>query len=36
MLDDRMVTASDGRNVPIWKPTDNHFGWSSYLGAPHA
>jgi acetyl esterase/lipase len=32
MLDDRRVTVSSGWEVPIWKPSDNHFGWSSYLG----
>jgi acetyl esterase/lipase len=38
MLDDRMITASSAWDVPIWPPTSNDFGWSSYLegrrGAP--
>jgi acetyl esterase/lipase len=31
MLDDRMITASSGWQVPIWPPQSNDFGWSSYL-----
>lgn len=31
MLDDRMITASSGWDVPIWPPASNHFGWSAYL-----
>jgi acetyl esterase/lipase len=32
MLDDRMITVSSAWDVPIWPPTANDFGWSSYLG----
>jgi acetyl esterase/lipase len=31
MLDDRMTTASSGWDVPIWPPSSNQFGWTSYL-----
>lgn len=31
MLDDRMITASSGWDVPIWPPSSNDFGWSAYL-----
>ncbi|MEL4319273.1 alpha/beta hydrolase [Leifsonia sp. YIM 134122] len=35
MLDDRTVlrTDMDTRNVRIWSPGSNRFGWTSYLGA---
>jgi acetyl esterase/lipase len=33
MLDDRRATVSSNReDVPIWKPSDNAFGWRCYLG----
>ncbi|KQO95796.1 alpha/beta hydrolase [Leifsonia sp. Leaf264] len=34
MLDDRTVTRTDmdTRNVRIWSPGSNRFGWTSYLG----
>jgi acetyl esterase/lipase len=34
MLDDRTVTRTDldTRNVRIWTPKSNRFGWTSYLG----
>ncbi len=32
MLDDRMTTPSSTWEVPIWPPSSNHFGWTSYLG----
>lgn len=31
MIDDRMTTTSSGWAVPVWPPTSNDFGWSSYL-----
>jgi acetyl esterase/lipase len=33
MLDDRMTTPSSTWDVPIWPPSSNQFGWTSYLGA---
>lgn len=33
MIDDRMTTVSSGWQDPIWPPSANRFGWSSYLGA---
>jgi acetyl esterase/lipase len=33
MLDDRMTTPSSSWDVPIWPPSSNQFGWTSYLGA---
>ena len=35
MLDDRTVTRADHdtRNVRVWTPKSNRFGWTSYLGA---
>lgn len=32
MIDDRMITDSSQWDVPIWPPSSNKFGWSSYLG----
>jgi acetyl esterase/lipase len=32
MLDDRMTTQSSTWEVPIWPPSSNQFGWTSYLG----
>ncbi len=32
MIDDTRTTVSAGWEVPIWPPSSNHFGWSSYLG----
>lgn len=32
MIDDRMVTPSSQWQVPIWSPSNNEFGWRSYLG----
>jgi acetyl esterase/lipase len=32
MLDDRQLTASSRREVPVWNPASNRFGWQSYLG----
>jgi acetyl esterase/lipase len=33
MLDDRQVTTSSTWADPVWPPSANSFGWSSYLGA---
>ena len=33
MIDDRMTSRSSSWDVPIWNPSANRFGWSSYLGA---
>jgi acetyl esterase/lipase len=35
MLDDQQTTRSSGWDVPIWPPSSNAFGWSSYLGTSH-
>jgi acetyl esterase/lipase len=35
MLDDRQTTPSSRWEVPIWPPSSNSFGWSSYLGEAH-
>jgi acetyl esterase/lipase len=35
MLDDRQTTPSSRWEVPIWPPSSNTFGWSSYLGEAH-
>jgi triacylglycerol lipase len=32
MLDDRQITLSSQRMVPIWNPDANAFAWKSYLG----
>jgi acetyl esterase/lipase len=32
MIDDRQVTPSSRRDVPLWGPAPNRFGWQSYLG----
>jgi acetyl esterase/lipase len=32
MIDDRQQTPSSQWDVPIWNPTNNEFGWQSYLG----
>lgn len=32
MIDDRQVTESSSWDVPIWPPSSNTFGWTSYLG----
>ncbi len=32
MIDDRQVTESSTWDVPIWPPSSNAFGWTSYLG----
>ena len=32
MLDDRQVTTSSRWDVPVWSPSNNEFGWRSYLG----
>ncbi|CAN5326552.1 alpha/beta hydrolase [soil metagenome] len=36
MLDDRTATRTDldTRNVRVWLPKSNRYGWSSYLGVP--
>ncbi|MPY10488.1 alpha/beta hydrolase [Arthrobacter bussei] len=36
MIDDRTVTRTDldTRNVRVWTPGSNRFGWSAYLGEP--
>ena len=33
MIDDRQVTESSSWDVPIWPPSSNAFGWTSYLGS---
>jgi acetyl esterase/lipase len=33
MIDDRQITPSSGWIDPIWPPTANTFGWTSYVGA---
>lgn len=33
MLDDRGITASSRRPVPVWPPEANAYGWRSYLGS---
>lgn len=33
MIDDRQITTSSGWSDPIWSPSANTFGWTSYLGA---
>ena len=32
MIDDRQITESSSWDVPIWPPSSNAFGWTSYLG----
>lgn len=32
MIDDTRSTTSAGWEVPVWPPSSNRFGWSSYLG----
>jgi acetyl esterase/lipase len=32
MLDDRQITPSSRWEVPVWPPSANTFGWTSYLG----
>ncbi len=32
MIDDRIESESSQWEVPIWPPSSNHFGWTSYLG----
>lgn len=32
MLDDRQTTPSSQWEVPVWSPSNNLFGWRSYLG----
>jgi acetyl esterase/lipase len=32
MIDDRQITPSSGWNDPIWPPSANTYGWTSYLG----
>ncbi len=32
MIDDRQITESSNWDVPIWPPSSNAFGWTSYLG----
>lgn len=32
MIDDRQVTPSSGWEVPVWPPSANTYGWTSYLG----
>ena len=33
MIDDRQITPSSRRDVPLWGPATNRFGWQSYLGS---
>jgi acetyl esterase/lipase len=33
MIDDRQTTPSSQWDVPVWTPTNNEFGWRSYLGS---
>lgn len=33
MVDDRFGNPSHAWEVPVWPPSSNRFGWSSYLGA---
>jgi acetyl esterase/lipase len=35
MIDDRQITASSRRDVPVWGPAANKFGWQSYLGSAY-
>ena len=32
MIDDRQITPSSGLIDPIWPPSANNFGWTSYVG----
>jgi acetyl esterase/lipase len=35
MIDDRQITPSSRRDVPVFGPATNRFGWQSYLGAAY-